>query len=194
MSMSCSLYRLTPEQVDQLTQHPHAVGQLLGDEAPIAPTRPGLLARLFGAKPAEVPVQPVLFEPLGEGDRFELEQAWHVLHFLFTGTADAAEMPGGFLVEGGAEIGPDRGYGAPRLLSAAQTAAVATFLQRQDRQALDRAYATDAITAAEIYWQAAEDAEERRAQLDDLGELTERLAAFLRQSVTSGAGTLVSIY
>jgi len=60
-----------------------------------------------------------------------LEKSWHVLHYLFTGHADASDAPGDTLLTG-EEIGDDIGYGPCRLHDVAETAAFARFLETQD--------------------------------------------------------------
>ena len=64
----------------------------------------------------------------GVGDALGLRQSWHVLHGLFTGSAWDGPRPANTLMAGGREIGPDLGYGQPRLASAAETAAFAGYV------------------------------------------------------------------
>jgi hypothetical protein len=58
----------------------------------------------------------------------DLHKSWHMFHFLFTGRADGGAPPGSLLLTGGEEVGEDLGYGAPRLLDPAATAALAAFV------------------------------------------------------------------
>lgn len=49
-----------------------------------------------------------------------VEKAWHGLHYLLTGSASEGDLPLGFLLQGGEEVGEDDGYGSPRLFEHAQ--------------------------------------------------------------------------
>jgi hypothetical protein len=69
--------------------------------------------------PRPAPVRPPIVD---------LHKSWHMFHFLFTGRAEGGTPPASLLMEGGDEIGEDLGYGAPRLLDPAATAALAGFV------------------------------------------------------------------
>ncbi len=58
----------------------------------------------------------------------DLHKSWHMFHFVFTGLASGGTPPANLLLEGGAEIGEDLGYGPARLLDPATTAALAGFV------------------------------------------------------------------
>jgi hypothetical protein len=58
----------------------------------------------------------------------DLHKSWHMFHFVFTGRAQGGEPPGSLLMEGGEEVGEDMGYGPPRLIGIADTAALAGFV------------------------------------------------------------------
>lgn len=92
-----------------------------------------------------------MFEPVVEIDTFDLNQSWHILHFIFSGTSAEAPLPGGFLMSGGEEVGPNLGYGPIRLLDPELSRTVATFLDAQSYKLLDSVYVTSEIEAAEIY-------------------------------------------
>lgn len=49
--------------------------------------------------------------------QFDLDKCWHELHFLLTGTLEPDGTLLGDAILGGAEIGPDLGYGRARLVS-----------------------------------------------------------------------------
>ena len=60
-----------------------------------------------------------------------LEKAWHMLHFLFTGSIGPVGGPGDALMAG-EDLGEDLGYGPPRLLDAKATLNFARFLNSLD--------------------------------------------------------------
>lgn len=193
MSMLCSLYRITPDQILRLKAFPDTVGELLGFTPP-TPPKVSFLSKLFG-KPAKRP--PALerkFEPIAENDTFELNQAWHILHFLFSGSNAEGKWPATFLMFGGEEIGPDQGYGPARLLAPELSREIATFLNNQSFKTLDAAYVANEIEAAEIYWQASSEPMERQRQVEELWSVISDLQAFFEHTVQAGSPTLVSIY
>ena len=192
MSMLCSLYRITPEQAIRLKSFPDAVGELLGFTTP--PPKVSFLSKLFGKSPKEPPPSERKFEPIAENNTFELNQAWHILHFLFSGSNAEGEWPAAFLMSGGEEIGPDQGYGPARLLAPELSRAVATFLNAQSFKTLDAAYVVSEIEAAEIYWQASSEPTERQRQVEELWNIVNELRDFLEHTAEAGNATLVSIY
>ncbi|MFW5397410.1 MAG: uncharacterized protein DUF1877 [Candidatus Accumulibacter regalis] len=191
MSMLCGLYRITPEQATRLKDFPDAVGELLGFTTTLP--RVSFLSKLFGKSPKEPP-SGRKFEPIAESDTFELNQAWHILHFLFSGSNAEGEWPAAFIMSGGEDVGPDQGYGPTRLLVPELSRAVATFLDTQSFQTLDAAYIISKIEAAEIYWQASSEATERQRQVEELWSVVKALRAFFEHTVRAGNATLVSIY
>lgn len=192
MSMLCNLYRINPEQATRLKAFPEAVGELVGFTVP--PPKISFLSKLFGKTQKPSPPSARRFEPIAEAETFELNQAWHILHFLFSGTNAEGTWPSGFLMSGGEEVGPDQGYGPIRLLAPELSRAVATFLDAQSLKRLDSAYVTREIEAAEIYWQASSDDAERKRQVEELWNMVKELQVFFEHTVRAGNATLVSIY
>ncbi|WP_249384139.1 YfbM family protein [Chitinivorax sp. B] len=190
--MLCSLYRITPEQVEKLKAFPDAVGELVGLLAP--PPKSSFLSKLFGKSAKQPPPSARRFEAIVETDTFELNQAWHILHFLFSGTNAEAPWPSGFLMSGGEEIGPDLGYGPIRLLVPEHSRAVAVFLEAQSFKLMDAAYVASKIEAAEIYWKASDDESERQQEVEELWSTVKEIHVFFEHTVQAGNGILVSIY
>lgn len=198
MSMLCSLYRISPELVTRLKNSPDVVGELLGLTAP--PPKVGFLSKLFGKPTKQTHSSGPKFEPVAKADTFELDQAWHILHYLFSGSSAEGPWPSGFVMSGGEEVGPDQGYGPVRLLDPELSRAVATFLDAQSLEKLDASYVVSDIEAAEIYWQASSDDTERQRQrqrqrqVQELWRMVQELRAFFEHTVRAGHATLVSIY
>ncbi|MBT9466690.1 YfbM family protein [Hydrogenophaga sp.] len=192
MSMLCSLYRLTLEEAASVQTFPDAAGELLGHTPP--PPKVGFLSKVFGKSQKEVPASREKLQPVGESDTFNLDQAWHILHYLFTGGAEEGKWPAAFIMSGGQEVGPDLGYGAPRLLTSEQSSEVAAFLNAQTLQSLDDAYSTQGIEAAQIYWQASSDPAERQRELGELWGVVQELRIFIGHFAQTGNSALVHIY
>ena len=193
MSMLCCLYRISPDQLVRLKAFPDAVGELLGLTSP-APAQVGFLSKLFGKQAAQTAPSERKFEAIAEHDIFELNQAWHILHFLFSGSQAQGKWPAAFLVDGGEEIGPDQGYGPARLLAPELSRDIATFLNTQSFKTLAAAYVASEIEAAEIYWQAAPEPRERQRQVEELWSVASELRTFFERTALAGSATLVSIY
>ncbi len=192
MSMSCSLYRLTAEQAKAVQSFPDAVSELLGYEPP-AP-KVSFFSKLFRSSLQEVPSSRARLQPIGESETFDLGHAWHVLHYLFTGSADEGKWPAAFIMYGGQELGPDLGYGAPRLLTAEQSTEIAAFLIAQSIHSMNAAYISQDIESAKVYWKAALDPSDRQRQVDELWGLVQELRLFIGQLAETRSSALVHIY
>ena len=59
---------------------------------------------------------------------FDVDKAWHGLHYLLTGAAEGGEPPLSLAILGGEEIGDDLGMGPARFLTPAQVREVAAAL------------------------------------------------------------------
>jgi hypothetical protein len=207
MSMVVSLSSLRDETIERLLADPPLVWQVIAPDDPDAYDRarreaddrakPGLLSRLFGARPqANAPSTPG--PPLaltdGEGELCDLDKSWHGIHYLLTGRADESGTPLEFLVAGGTFVGDDDvGYGPPRVFTAAETREIAAALAAVTDEDLRSRFAPEAMMAAEIYpeiW-------DRDPTDDDtLGYLMENVA-LLREAMTTvtsrGHGLLVAL-
>ena len=192
MSMSCSLYRLTEAEATSARDHPDVAGELLG-YAP-APPKIGLLSKLFGKSKEQLPPSREKLSPIGEAETFELGQAWHILHYLFTGSPEGGSWPAAFIMSGGQEVGQDFGYGAPRLITPEQSQEVAAFLNAQTFQSLGAAYVPQDIEAAQVYWRVSMEPAERRRQVEELWTVTQGLQAFFEQVASARGSILIHIY
>lgn len=193
MSMLCKLYRITPDHIPKLKDRPDALGELL-DLAPPPSPKASFLSRLLGRPATQVPMPEREFAPIAGSDIFELDQAWHILHFLFSGSNTEGSWPSAFLMSGGEEMGPDRGYGPVRLLAPALSREISAFLNTRSFETLDATYVASDIEAAEIYWQASPEPTERQRQVDELWRVVSDLQAFFERTVQTDSATLVSIY
>ncbi len=82
----------------------------------------------------------------------DADKAWHILHFLLTGTAWEGEAPLNFIVRGGQEIGEeDVGYGPARALLPAAVVTLDAALEALPTAALAERYDPAQMAALEIY-------------------------------------------
>lgn len=192
MSMLCSLYRLTEQQTLSLLAVPESVNDLLGNSQP--PPKSSFLSKIFGKSKKEDPPERRKLDPVVESEIFELNQAWHILHYLFSGSDAEGDWPSTFIMFGGQEIGPDLGYGPARLLTNALSADVAKFLNAQSLQSLDAAYVAQNIEQAKIYWQVSSEPEDRQRQIEELWDIVLNMRSFIEETVQLHGSTLVQIY
>jgi hypothetical protein len=204
MGMYVGLASLTDATIARLHADPPLVWQIIAPDDPDAvvrargtPSRPGLLARLFGRGPAEAPTPPAV-APLvladGEGEVLDLDKSWHGIHYLLTGTAWEGDPPLNFVVTGGREVGDDEvGQGPARTYTAAETREIATALAALSDEKVRARFAPGEMMRLEIYpeiWDRAP------AEDDTLGYLMEylgQLRSTLAGVVERGHGLLVTI-
>lgn len=193
MSMLCSMYRLTAAQATGVQVHQEAAGELMGYTPP-PPPKVGLLGRLFGKSVQDRTPSRAKQLPLGERETFDLGQAWHILHFLFSGNADGGLWPAAFLMSGGQEVGIDYGYGRPRLLSPEQLSDVVEFIDTRSLAALTASYTPENVEPAQVYWSMSDDPADRKQQVEELWRLVQDLRSFLGESIHAGNSALIQIY
>jgi hypothetical protein len=204
MGMYLGLASLSDATITYLHADPPLVWQIVAPDDPEAvararpaPSRPGLLARLFGRARPEPPAPdptPALTLSSDEGEVLDLDKAWHGIHYLLTGTAWEGDPPLNFLVTGGREVGIEEvGIGPARTLTSAETRDVADALARITDEELRARFAPSEMMRLEIYpeiW-------DRDPATDDtLGYLMEyvgQLRSTLANVIGRGHGMLVTI-
>lgn len=191
MSMLCSLYRLTEQQTRSLLSIPELLNDLLGDSQP--PPKSSFLSKIFGKSPKDRSAPRPKIAPIAESDKLELNQAWHILHYLFSGSDAEGDWPSTFIMFGGQEIGPDLGYGPVRLLTNELTTEVSQFLGSQSLPSLEAAYIAQNIEDAKIYWHVSSEPTERQSQIVELWEIIENTHSFFTKTVDLRGSTLVEI-
>lgn len=121
--MNATIRRLPDEDLSRLLDEPELVGAYLASER-----------------------TPEDFGPFVDLD---LEQAWHAIHFLLTGSAWDGKPPLNFVATGGKELGD--GYGSPRALSAAQVKKLSAAIDRYPTDTLLKRFDPKALSAADVY-------------------------------------------
>ncbi len=86
-----------------------------------------------------------------KGKVLDLHKSWHLLHYLFTGSAGETAPPGGLLLSGGKEIGEDLGYGPARLLKPSETKIFAAFLATLSLDQLNQRLDLNQMAKLELY-------------------------------------------
>jgi hypothetical protein len=126
----------------------------------------------------------------------DLHKSWHVLHYLFTGSASEVATPAGALLSGGAETGRDTGYGRARILNPKETAAFARFLETASLDDLKARLDLEALAENDIYGAPLGDSEDPDIDLVELEEEIETYFPMLRDYVKAAAekGEAVAVW
>ena len=121
----------------------------------------------------------------------DLHKSWHVLHYLFTGEADAGRPPADALL-GGRELGDDMGYGPSRLHEPAATAAFARFLEPLTVDEVKRRIDLRRMNSLGIYCCSGDDDDGSAGELvDDVEHYFPQLRSFVAEAASNGNGLLL---
>lgn len=127
----------------------------------------------------------------GRGDEraLSIDKAWYALHWLLTGTAEAAEPPLNFIIAGGAEIGDvDVGYGAARAFTSDQVREIQQTLAALPTHELLSRY--DGPAMHDLYPEGWDRPERRQQDLAFLASHYEALTAFVARAADRGSGLI----
>jgi len=122
-------------------------------------------------------------------DALDIEKAWHGLHYLLAGTVWQPTDPPGNAVLGGVEVGDDLGYGAARLMDAAEVARTAAALGDLQVGELRARYDADAMTKAKLYGGHWDDLSER----DWVTDAFDHVTAYFGEAAKRGDAMLLYI-
>ena len=86
-----------------------------------------------------------------ETEIYDLDKAWHGIHFLLTGTPEGGEFPLNFIAHGGKEIGEDIGYGPLRVLFSKEVEELKQRLEKMPVNDIAKKYNIEALNKNEIY-------------------------------------------
>lgn len=120
----------------------------------------------------------------------DLHKSWHVLHFLFTGTAWEGTAPANTLLAGGREIGEDLGYGPARVIGPAETSAFDRYLSSLSLGELERRLDPGAMARLEIYCADADDGDVADL-VDDIEHHFPRLRNYVASAAARGHGMTI---
>lgn len=153
MSMIGCFYALSDEDLNAIMDQPKRVERLWAKEMAQFEREkpaPSFWSKLFGAKPAAKQVDDDPWQP-GPAEAFDVDKAWHGIHFLLTGSEWEGAGPLAFVLHGGREIKHDLGYGSPHGFSAAEVKEIARALADLDLKALYERADPAEFTRLEIY-------------------------------------------
>ena len=87
----------------------------------------------------------------GPEGTFDVDKAWHGLHYLLTGTSDGGEPPIAWAIFGDEELGADLGMGGSNFLTPEQVPEVAAVLSDFTDDALRQNFNPEQMQAFDIY-------------------------------------------
>ncbi len=162
MSMILSLKQAPAATLDLLVQRPE-LAVVFWMNPDFKPAKPSgfvvWLTRLLGGytPPMELPEAPK--ELARNGERLDLDKAWHALQWLLTQPKSMSEgdewqvpPPEGFLLGAGEPIvGSDHGYGDERAASPAEVASFDDLLKRTPWSELESRFDAEALASAQVY-------------------------------------------
>jgi hypothetical protein len=127
----------------------------------------------------------------GPDVEFDVDKAWHAIHYLLCGHPWAGDSPLNFIVAGGAPIGDvDVGYGAARAFKTQELSEIVRALKPITPADLKTRYDAKVFSREEIYpeiW----DEPESECLADYVLHYYELLRAFLERAEVSGKALLV---
>ena len=181
MSMIGCFYALRDEDLEAIIAGPGRIKKLW-DAPVVEPRSPSFLGRLFGAK-APPPQKEDSWKPSEKPQEYDVDKAWHGIHFLLTGSDWEGEGPLAFILHGGREIAEDLGYGPPHGFTSAEVKEIAKALAAVNVDELSQKADPAKFAENEIYPQIWEEDRE-----DCIGYVAENLTGlrdFVRQTAES---------
>ena len=187
MGMIGCFYALKDQDLEAIIEQPGRI-KTLWDAPVIQPKPPSLLGKLFGAKPAAPPPEDP-WKPSEKAQEFDVDKAWHGIHFLLTGSDWEGEGPLAFVLYGGREIKEDLGYVPPHGFTSAEVKEISKALDALNVQALHDQADPAQFKANEIYpeiW----DTEPKEECIGYVTESLKELRDFVRKTAESNRGLI----
>ncbi len=190
MSMIGCFHRIDDADIDAFRANPDRFWTIVG--VPKIKHKPGLLSRLFGHGHPPNGAPDDDWQPLPGGKAFDVDKAWHGIHFLLCHDPETGPQPLAFILDGGHDIGDiDPGYGPVRALTATQVADIAEALNHLDLDQLRAQCHREDFAQYDIYPNIWDEPDE-----NCFGYLFEHLSAlidFIDQTRNEDKGLLVWI-
>lgn len=124
--MLCQLQAASEAEARALIADPSDIQLFLSGYA-LEPTKSGWWVRLSGRSAAPAPVRS--WDEPSTNDCLDLDESWHVLHYIFSRDPWAGELPQATLLRGGRELGDiDVGYGPARIYAPQELREFSAFL------------------------------------------------------------------
>ena len=200
MGMVVGLTMLADHNIERLLSDPPLIWKIVAPDEPDFYDRARREAnpasrwsRLFGKPPVQTPAVELVLTGQ-EGTSIDIDKSWHGIHYLLTGTADAADMPWTFLVSGGRDVGDiEVGYGPARTFTAQEAELILRAIDGLTDDQLRGRFDAAEMMRLEIYPDIWDRDPSGGEPLDYLIDYAVRLRAFLRQAVDLQLGLVVTL-
>lgn len=156
MSMIGCFYALRDEDLEAIVQKPKRIAKLWATPKSEPPAKLSFFSKLFGAKPPPKEEDADPWTPTEKAEYFDVDKAWHGVHYLLTGSAWEGHGSLAFVLRGGRSIKEDLGYGPPHGFTSAEVKAIDTALQGINPEELYAKADPEDLASKEIYptvWQ-----------------------------------------
>jgi hypothetical protein len=177
----------TDEEIKALLDKPERILKVFDLPEPEAKQR--LLSRLWG-KLSQGAGNIDDWQPDPENEDFDVDKAWHGIHFLLAGEAGEGPPPLNFIISGGREIGKiDVGYGPARAFTSNETSSISAALAPVTTDTLKLKCDRAAFRENDIYPDIWEEPDE-----ECFGYVLtyfEALKEFIKRTAEAGKGLLV---
>jgi hypothetical protein len=148
MSMIGCFRTATDTEIAALLEKPQRILRVF--DLPDPQPKGGLLSRLLWRTRRVDPADD--WQPDSDNEDWDLDKAWHGIHFLLTGQTWDGEPPLNFIVAGGKEIGKvEVGYGPARCFTSREAAAICDALEPITAESLRERCDRDAFMKHDIY-------------------------------------------
>lgn len=156
MSMIGCFYAVRDEDLEAIVEEPKRIAKLWAVPRAESPAKPSILSRLFGPKPPPAKEVSDHWVPSEKPESFDVDKAWHGIHFLLTGSDWEGDGPLAFVLRGGRSINHDLGYGPPHGFTSAEVKAIDAALRAVNPDELYARADPKEFASKEIYptiWQ-----------------------------------------
>lgn len=159
MSMICSVTTISDESIELVRKHPPLIMKWFCSEEEFEEfathersSKIGFIAKLFGKKPKRSEPLPDYSPSGNENIQYDIDKAWHGIHFLLTGSAWEGDAPLNFLVARGEETeGCDIGYGPGRMFTSAEVKRIDEALQGISKEEFESRFDPVKMMEEDIY-------------------------------------------
>lgn len=149
MGIAYCLVRTSPQNVEALRGRPKAVAEFIYEDPDMyEEPKQGFFSKLFGSP--KVDLRPI--PERSDGDAADLDKAWHVIHYLLSGSSGRGEGPLSII---GDDLNPlanlDLGLGKPNVISADRVRAFAEVASTMSDEDFLVRYVPDEMPLDELY-------------------------------------------
>lgn len=189
MSMLFDLRQVSNEKLQSLLNDPSDIFFFLHGSEPYKPPE-SFFKRLFSPKTETPSVRE--WHPPEKGMRMELDNSWHVLHFLLCGKPWEGPLPQATLMCGGTELGSiDVGYGPARILNDTEVEAFINYLNSLTKETYASGITFKELEENEIYGAYPEWSED---EANTLWEYVEEMKIFFEKAKSENNGVILYCY